>query len=309
MTAKAAPTLSHVTINITDVNEKPTFNEGQERPPATFAENTAANTRPSADVVGATDPDDGDTLDLLARRTDQGSSIRHRHIIRPVEDQGRTEQGNHRPSYTVTVSVHDGKNAAGSTDTTVDNTITVTITVTDENDSPEFRAASITRAVRENTDVVESLGNPVTATDGDNDTLTYSLDTAGATSFDIDSTSGQIKTKAGVTYDHEATPSYMITVKADDNKGGTATKEVTVNVTDVDEPPLKPGKPAVLRTSNTAVSVTWTAPDNTGRPPILYYQYQYKKTSNTNTRKLLSSLGAVIPFLRAGLPPVTPSAH
>ena len=44
-------------------------------------------------------------------------------------------------SYTVTVSVHDGKNAAGGSDTTVDDDITVTITVTDVNDLPEFPAA------------------------------------------------------------------------------------------------------------------------------------------------------------------------
>ena len=80
-----------------------------------------------------------------------------------------------------------------------------------------------------------------------------------------------------MTYDHEATPSYSVTVTADDNKGGTDTKEVTINVTDVNEPPLKPGTPTVSRTSNTSVSVTWTAPVNTGRPPILHYIYQYKK--------------------------------
>ena len=71
----------------------------------------------------------------------------------------------------------------------------------------------------------------------------------------------------------------MITVTADDSNGGTATIDVTINVTDVNEPPLKPGKPTVSRTPNNGVSVTWTAPDNTGRPAITHYQYQYKKNA------------------------------
>ena len=263
-----------MTVTVTNVNETPTFDEG---PTATrtVAENTAAN-QPIGSAVEATDPD-GDTLTYSLDSTSAASFD-----IDTSSGQLKTKAALNKEtkaSYTVTVSVHDGKNAAGSTDTTVDNTITVTITVTDENDSPEFSAALITRTVRENTGAGENIGRPVTATDGDTDTLTYSLDATGATLFDIESNSGQIKTKAGVSYDHEATPSYSITVTANDNKGGTATKEVAVNVTDVNEPPLKPDKPTVSRVSSNSVSVTWTAPDNTGRPPILHYQYQYKKNT------------------------------
>ena len=137
----------------------------------------------------------------------------------------------------------------------------------------------VTVSVRENTSAVENLGGPVTATDGDNDTLTYSLEGTDKDAFHIIPGTGQIQTKSGVTYDYEAKPSYSITVKADDSNGGTATKEVTVTVTDVYEPPLKPGKPTVSRTPKNVVSVTWTAPDNTGRPPITHYQYQYKKVT------------------------------
>ena len=41
-----------------------------------------------------------------------------------------------KDTYEVTVSVHDSKNEAGGSDTTVDDTITVNITVTGENDPP-----------------------------------------------------------------------------------------------------------------------------------------------------------------------------
>ncbi len=264
-----------VTINVADVNEKPTFDE-----PDPAARNVSENTSAGQDIgtaVSATDPEVGDTLTYTLGGTDVASFD-----IVSTTGQLQTKSALNKEAddtYAVTVSVRDSKNDAGTTDNADDATIMVNITVTDANDAPQFSVGSVTRSVRENTSVVEDLGGPVTATDGDNDTLTYSLDTAGATSFDIDSTSGQIKTKADETYDHETTPSYSVTVTADDNNGGTATKEVTIDVTDVNEPPLKPGTPTVSRTSNTAVSVTWTAPDNAGRPPILHYIYQYKKNA------------------------------
>ena len=40
-----------------------------------------------------------------------------------------------------------------------------------------------------------------------------------------------------MTYDHESKSSYSVTVKADDNNGGTATIDVTITVADVNEPP------------------------------------------------------------------------
>ena len=85
--------------------------------------------------------------------------------------------------------------------------------------------------------------------------------------------------------DHEAPADadtnniYLVTVRADDGNGATDTFEVTVTVADVNEPPLEPGKPTVLRASSNGVSVTWSAPNNTGRPPILRYLYQYKKNA------------------------------
>ena len=49
-----------------------------------------------------------------------------------------------------------------------------------------------------------NMGAPVIATDDDNDTLTYTLDGADTSRFGIISTSGQILTKAGQSYDYEA---------------------------------------------------------------------------------------------------------
>ena len=94
---------------------------------------------------------------------------------------------------------------------------------------------SLSRSVPENSDAGVDVGAPVAASDDDGNDLTYTLDGTDAASFDIVSTSGQIQTKEGVTYDHESKSSYSVTVKADDGKSGTATIVATITVTDVDE--------------------------------------------------------------------------
>ena len=118
------------------------------------------------------------------------------------------------------------------------------------------------------------IGAAVTAMDDDNDTLSYTLEGTDKDSFTIDSGTGQIKTKVGSKYDREAKGSYSVTVKADDQNGGTDTITVTINVTNVEEKPLAPAAPLVSSGSATSVNVMWTAPSNTGRPAITSYDLQ-----------------------------------
>ena len=146
------------------------------------------------------------------------------------------------------------------------------------NTAPTFSSSTAARSVAENTAAGQNVGAALTATDGDSDTLTYTLEGADAASFDIDSTSGQIRTKAGVTYNHEAKSTYTVIVKADDGNGGTDTVTVTITVTDVNEPPGRPAAPSVTATggSTTSLDVSWTAPTNTG-PAIASYDLQYRE--------------------------------
>ena len=53
---------------------------------------------------------------------------------------------------------------------------------------------------------------------------------------------------------------------------------MTIDVTDVDEPPDAPAAPSVSATpgSTTSLDVGWTAPPNAGRPPITSYDLQYR---------------------------------
>ena len=152
---------------------------------------------------------------------------------------------------------------------------TLTITDDDEpNAAPGFAETSETREVAENTAADESFGAPVAATDADGDTLAYTLGGTDAAAFGIDAASGQLETKAAL--DHEAKPSYAVTVTAVDGKGGSASVDVTVTVTNVDEEPDAPAAPVVVPAGADSVTVTWTAPANAGRPDITDYDYRYR---------------------------------
>ena len=151
------------------------------------------------------------------------------------------------------------------------------------NNPPAFSADTAARSVAENTAAGQNVGAALTATDADSDTLTYTLEGTDAASFDIVSGSGQIRTRTGVTYNHEAKSTHTVVVKADDGNGGTDTVTVTITVTDVDEPPGQPAAPSVSATagSTTSLDVTWTAPTNTG-PAITSYDLQYRAGTSGN---------------------------
>ena len=154
----------------------------------------------------------------------------------------------------------------------------VTISANDAptNNPPVFPSGTITRSVAENTGSGQNVGAPVAATDDDDgDTLTYSLEGTDGGSFTIVSTSGQIQTSAALNY--EAKSSYSVTVKVNDGTVN-ATKEVTISVTDVDEPPGTPDAPTVTAKSGAtdSLDVSWNAPANAERPAIDDYNVQYR---------------------------------
>ena len=111
------------------------------------------------------------------------------------------------------------------------------------NVDPSFSAMTATRSVPENSASGVNVGSPVSATGGDSDTLHYWLTGTDASSFDIVSTSGQIQTKSGVTYNYESKSSYSVTVNVRDNKDEAGDPDtvkdddidVTINLSNVDE--------------------------------------------------------------------------
>ena len=140
---------------------------------------------------------------------------------------------------------------------------------------------STARSVNENAPANINVGLPVSATDPDDDgiVLAYSLGGADASSFDIVSTTGQIRTGSGVTYDYESRRSYSVTVQVQDVHGASDSIAVTIYVTDL-RPAFSP--PLNLRTNdgNGQITVRWDAMPNPGPiEPIRGYEVEIRSGS------------------------------
>ena len=205
-----------------NINRAPVFTEGIATT-RSIAENTPAG-RNIGGPVTATDEDEEDVLVYSLSGADAAffgivSTTGQLQTRDPLD----YEQKN---VYSVVVIVSDG---------TLTDTIGVAINVTDvaENSAPVFASSSTTRSIPENTPAGVHIGEAVAAKDADaGDTLTYTLSGTDAASFEIDSTTGQLKTKAAL--DYETKNTYSVTVKAAD-KILTDTIRVTIAITDVDE--------------------------------------------------------------------------
>ncbi len=213
-----------VTITVDDVNDAPVFTAGNRT--LTVEENTASATN-IGNPFTATDEDD-DTLTYRLVGSDAGFFS-----INGSSGQLRTnavfdyEEDKH--TYTVTVSVSDGNDGSASTN--------VTITVDDVNDAPVFVAGSLTRRIAENTVAGTNIGNPFTATDEDDDTLTYRLVGSDAGFFSINGSSGQLRTNAVFDYEEDK-HTYTVTVSVSDGNDGSASINVTITVDDVNDAPV-----------------------------------------------------------------------
>ena len=190
--AAAAALTDTITVDIavTNVNDPPVALDDS----LTIAEDTSTTT---VDVIANDSDQDGDTLSVTAIGTGEDAPTNGTAALK----QGSTSTIAYTPnpdfhgqdSFTYTVS--DG---IGGTDTA-----TVSVTVTPVNDPPTFDAAPgpASRTVAENTVSGTNLGAALEASDVDDDAsaLTYSLEGTDESSFQVDSSNGQLKTFAMTT--------------------------------------------------------------------------------------------------------------
>ena len=252
----------------TGKNTAPSF--GATSTTRSVAENTETG-QAIGDPVAATDPDSGDTLTYRLEGTDAAAfdidSTSGQLLTRDALDHEA------QSSYSVTVVAEDSEGASDS--------IAVTIAVTNANEPPSFDPTDNMRSVAENTEPGQAIGDPVAATDPDSgDTLTYRLEGTDAAAFDIDSTSGQLLTRDAL--DHEAQSSYSVTVAVEDTQGASATIEVTIAVTDENEPPDAPAAPTFLSATDESLTVSWTAPSTAGQPDITSYDLRYRAGTSSS---------------------------
>ena len=93
---------------------------------------------------------------------------------------------------------------------------------------------STSREVAENTEEGRSIGAPVSAIDDDGDLLIYTLTGPDAEFFRIGRNDGQLETEAPLNF--EARSSYSVVVTAIDPFGAMDSIQVTIIVTDEDDP-------------------------------------------------------------------------
>ena len=199
---------------------------------------------------------------------------------------------NWNTAQTVTVKAGDDENTDNESETLahtasggdyVNITKDLPVSINDDGEAPPtFDPDTVTREINENTGANQNVGAPVTATYTGTGTLAYTLGGTDSASLEIDPSTGQIKTKSDVTYDHEAKATYTVTVTASGGNGGPATATVTINVNDVNEPPLAPQEVVAYPVPQTydQLFVRWTPPGNAGRPDITGYDIQYKFGGN-----------------------------
>ena len=242
-----------VTIPVTNVNEAPVFNEGTATTRST-AENTASGVN-IGDPILATDAD-GDTLTYTLGGTD-AASFRIDSTTGQLQTSAPLDY-EMQSAYTVKVTVSDRNTAAPDSETALIATITVTIRMADS--VPVFsEGAATTRRIAENTASGTNIGDPVSATDADGDTLTYTLGGANAASFRIQSATGQLQTSAPLDYETQSTYTVEVTVSGGES---TATIAVAINVMNVNEAPVFSEGAATTRSiaENTASGTNIGAP-------------------------------------------------
>ena len=215
-----------VTINVTNVNEAPMFaeaNSGTDRIYRSIPESTTAGTN-IGDPVSAIDPDGSDnalTYSLDGANAgmfeiDSGmGQLRTKALLdyEAFESEPR--------AYFINVRVFDGAMSAE---------IEARIDVEPVNEfMPMFiEGDAATREIHEKEAVGANVGAPVSATDMDmGETLEYSLDDTDAETFEVDSSTGQLRTRSPL--DYHTKPVYTVKVLASDGSR-VGSILVTINV-------------------------------------------------------------------------------
>ena len=256
-----------VTIAVTDVDEPP----ARPAPPAVTASPDAPQT--ALDVTWTPPANTGPPIsDYDVRYRKQGDQTWTQHAFTGTATTTAISDLEPGTTYEVQVAASNDEGTSAWSGSGTGST------------GPENADDNPRRALRlvvENAPAGTAVGAPITARDEGGSSLTYSL--SGSTAFTIDPATGQIRVAQGAVLDHESRQSYSVIVSATDgtNSGpaNDAPVTVTIRVTDVDEAPPQPDAPSVVPSSSSpesALDVTWSEPDMTGKPPVTSYDLAYR---------------------------------
>ena len=230
-----------ITVNILDVNERPKIILPRYARELNFGiDETNVIGKLIGDPITATDPDADDTLtySLLSAGGDYSNDYNSFELDSETNqlknkvaldyedvDWDRPAVFRHKYIYGMKVRVTD---SSGLSDT-----ITIYVTVQNLDEPVFFGSYSRVISVIEGTESGVNIGEPIRAFangyEEDTDSITYSISGDDADSFDIDSETGQLKTKAALDSDVKDTYSVIVTASDGDLDSSIT---VTINVTE-----------------------------------------------------------------------------
>lgn len=226
-----------VTINITDMNEAPSFSDDA------ILRFILSGSPQGATVIGgpviATDPDAGDAVVSYAIVGGNGSgdgafTISNSGVI-SVQDADQVTSA--RVFHLQVIAIDSFGLASGAR--------LVTVTVV-PNSPPILNPSLSGFHVIENTPNDSLVGDPITATDDDEwlmDTIRFSIvagNGSGAGAFKIDPLTGQIRVNDSAQLDYETTPVFMLTIRATDKAGAFDAAVFNIYLVNAPEAPFVP---------------------------------------------------------------------
>ncbi|OWV27859.1 Ig-like domain-containing protein, partial [Halomonas campaniensis] len=159
-------------------------------------------------------------------------------------------------TYTVEVTASDGQGGSAP--------LTLEVTVTDVNEAPMLTGATKV-SVAENT---AGTLYTATASDPENDALTYTLSGTDAALFNLDANSGALSFKSAPDFEAPADAGgnnvYDVILTASDGSLSSAPQALSITVTDVNEAPVFSTANKVSVTENTIAVTTLVATDADG---------------------------------------------
>ena len=178
-------------------------------------------------------------------------------------------------SYTVTVRA----TATDGSDITHADQI-ITVNITNENDvAPTITSSATGTALVEGTAIDTNTVIYTATGDYDVEAITWMIEGGDSQLFTIDPNTGEVKFKAETTPDHETQTSYTFTVLASSGSLEMVRKEVTIEVTDInDQAPVFAETTNILTASDSVhiykASVAGTYGSTTGTPTGVLHYFQ-----------------------------------
>ena len=201
-----------ITVTVNEVNEDPVLNSIGPKSANQLEQLTFTATATDGDTVGGT----ADTMAFSMTNAPTGASINQNTGVFSW-----TPTASQTGAYTITFQVQDGAGATDSED--------VTVTVTVSNQNPVLGSIG-----SKSVDELATLSFNATATDGNNDTLEFSLTGTPPSGASINSTSGAFSWTPTELQDG----SHSVTVRVSDGNGGSDSETITVTVNEVNEDPV-----------------------------------------------------------------------